>query len=475
MAQNTRTGAEALARAERALPADHEAERAVLAALILDHEAIWKVRDRLPEHAFDQPRHRTVYRACTELVDKQVAITLITLRNHLQEQGLLEQIGGVGALAEIADSVATAAHVEHHAEIVRKKGLARALIRTCEQVASRGYEGEDSVEQLVEDAERQVLAIAMGHAPTDFGDLEGELQGTLEYIRRISTGEITGLTTGFSDFDDMTGGFDGGDLIILAARPSMGKSALALNVARNHAIDGRGCVAVFSLEMTSRQLVLRMIMGEAELDLGRLRRGVLGERDMDRLQRASRRLEEARIFIDDTGSIAVSDIAAKCRRLHREQNLSLIVIDYIQLVQGRRGSDRREQEVAEISRSLKLLAKDLDVPVLALSQLNRGPELRPNKRPLLADLRESGAIEQDADIVMFIYRDDVYDEDSPDAGIAELIIAKQRNGPTGTVRLQFEGRYARFHNLAGREAPPPRAGFNPADDSDDDDGVEPPF
>jgi replicative DNA helicase len=457
---------------ERATPADHEAERAVLGAILLDHEAIWKVRDRVPEDAFDQPRHRTIYRAVTELVDKQVAVTLITLRNHLQENGLLDQVGGVAALTQIADAVPTAAHVEHHAEIVRKKGLARALIRTCESLASRGYDGEDSPEELIEDAERQVLAIAAGHAVVDFTELEEELHGTIEYIRRMNSGEVTGIATGFPAFDDLTGGFDGGDLVILAARPSMGKSALALNIARNHAVDADGCVAVFSLEMTKRQLVLRMIMGEAELDLARLRRGVLADRDMERLQHASRLLEEARIYIDDSGTISVSDIAAKCRRLHREQNLSLVIVDYIQLVRTHRGGERREQEVAEISRSLKLLAKDLDVPILALSQLNRGPELRPNKRPMLADLRESGAIEQDADIVMFIYRDEVYDEDTPDQGIAELIISKQRNGPTGMIKLQFEGRYARFHNLSGREPPPPTAGFDavPADlDS------EPPF
>jgi replicative DNA helicase len=444
---------------ERAVPADHEAERAVLSAILLDHEAIWKVRDRVTDESFDQPRHRTIYRACTELTDKQVAVTLITLRSHLEEHGLLEQVGGVSALAEIADAVPTAAHVEHHAQIVRDRGLARALIRTCEGIASRGYDREESVAQLMEDAERQVMSLAMGHVSIDFTGIDDELHGTIEYIRRLNSGEVTGIATGFDGFDDLTGGFDGGDLVILAARPSMGKTALALNMARNHAVDAGGCVAFFSLEMTKRQLALRLIMSEAELDLGRLRKAVLSDKEMGRLQRASRVLEQARIFIDDSGYLTSSDIAAKCRRLHRDQGLSLIVVDYIQLVAGGRSGDRREQEVAEISRSLKLLAKDLDLPILALSQLNRGPETRPNKRPLLADLRESGAIEQDADIVAFIYRDDVYDEDSPDAGLAEIIISKQRNGPVGTTKLQFEGRFARFNNLTGREPPPPSAGF----------------
>ncbi len=459
--RENRTGARAGATAGiRAIPADHDAERAVLSAILLDHEAIWQVRDKILETSFDQPRHRVLYRACTELVDKQIAVTLITLRNHLEEQGLLEQVGGVAALAEVADAVPTAAHVAHHAEVVRRKSLARELIRTCERLVSRGYEGHDSVEQLLDDAQREVLHLAIGHSPKTFLSLDDEIHDTLAFIHRMNAGEVTGLPSGFKDLDDKTGGFDGGDLVILAARPSMGKTALALNMARNCAVDRNGCVAVFSLEMTSRQLVLRMIMGEARLDLGRLRRGLLTAEEMKRLTDASQKLEAARIFIDDSGTLTVSDIAAKSRRLHREQQLSLIVVDYIQLVQTSRSGDRREQEVAEISRSLKLLSKDLGVPILALSQLNRGPETRPNKRPMLADLRESGAIEQDADLVLFIYRDEVYDEDSPDEGIAELNISKQRNGPTGLVKLQFESKYARFYDLYREETVPPSAGFS---------------
>ena len=329
-----------------------------------------------------------------------------------------------------------------------------------ERLASRGYEGHEAVEQLLDEAQREVLHLALGHTRGNLVRLEDELHDTIDFIRRLNSGEVTGLPSGFKDLDDKTGGFDGGDLVILASRPSMGKTALALNMTRHAAVERNGCVAVFSLEMTSRQLVLRMIMGEARLDLGRLRRGLLSEDEMERLLEASKKLEDARIFIDDSGTLTVSDIAAKSRRLHREHQLSMIVVDYIQLVQTNRSSDRREQEVAEISRSLKLLAKDLSVPVLALSQLNRGPETRPNKRPMLADLRESGAIEQDADIVLFIYRDEVYDEDSPDVGLAELNIAKQRNGPTGLVKLQFEGKYARFYDLYREETAPPETGFS---------------
>ncbi len=457
----SRSRAQGVADSEiRAIPADHDAERAVLSAIFLDHQAIWQVRDILSQDSFDQPRHQILYRACGELTDKGIAVTLITLRNHLQEQGALEQVGGVAALAEVADAVPTAAHVVHHADVVRRKALARGLIRSCERIASRGYEGEDSVEQLLEDAQRAVLQLAMGHRSREVTTLDSEVDATIEFIRQLNAGQITGLPSGFHDLDDKTGGFDGGDLVILAARPSMGKTALALNMARNCAVDRNGCVAIFSLEMTSRQLVLRLMMGEALLDLGRLRRGLLTEQEMERLLEASRRLENARMFIDDSGTLTVSDIAAKSRRLHQEHQLSLIIVDYIQLVQTNRSSDRREQEVAEISRSLKLLSKDLNVPILAISQLNRSPELRPNKRPLLADLRESGAIEQDADIVLLIYRDEVYDEDTADQGIAELNIAKQRNGPTGLVRLQFESKYARFYDLYREVAAPPEAGFS---------------
>jgi len=445
----------------RAIPADHEAERAVLGAILLDHEALYKVADKISPAVFDLPRHRILYEAFLALSERRQSITLITLRSYLQEQDLLEKIGGLPFLAEVADAVPTAAHVETHAEVLREKGLVRSLIRTCEEIAVRGYEGREPASNLLEHAEREVLSVAMGHAAGSFMDIGSELPGTMRYIQRVQAGEINGISTGFTDLDDMTGGFDGGDLIILAARPSMGKTAFALNIARNHALENEGCVAVFSLEMTTRQLVLRLLMAEARRDLSRFRKGVFTDRDMEELSKASQQLEQARIFIDDVGAVGMTDLSAKSRRLDREQKLSLIVVDYIQLINtsSSGGGSRREQEVAEISRSLKLLAKELDVPILALSQLNRGPELRPNKRPHLADLRESGAIEQDADLVMFIYRDEVYDENSPDMGIAEIIIGKQRNGPTGTVKLQFEGRFARFGNLARDAGPPPEDGF----------------
>ncbi len=475
------SGGERLDETLRAIPSDHDAERAVLGALILDHDSYFKVEDKLSPAAFDLPRHRILYEACVELAAKQQAATLITLRSYLDERGLLEQIGGVGFLSGVADAVPTAAHIEHHADILREKALARALIRSCEEISTRGYAGLQPVDELLEQAEREILQIAVGHAEAGFSSMRDEIPGTFEYIERVQAGEIVGVKTGFDDFDHKTGGLLGGELMVLAGRPSMGKTALALNVARNHAVDGSGCVGFFSLEMTKRELVMRLLLSEAQVDSVRFQNGMLSDEDWRRLTRAATSLEGARIYLDDSMAVNVSDIAARARRLHREQNLSLLVVDYIQLIQGRHDSERREQQVADISRSLKLLSKDLDIPVIAISQLNRGPENRPDKRPQLADLRESGAIEQDADHVVFIYRDEVYDENSPDQGIAEVIIAKQRSGPIGTARLQFEKRHARFHNLAGLNvAPPVEAGFDPSPEPENWGGggggdSEPPF
>ncbi len=477
MAQESRKKGSEAVPSVRSIPADHEAERAVLGAILLDHDALYGVLDRLKPHHFDHPRHRILYEACTGLAQKNQAPTLITLRNHLEENGLLEAAGGAVFVAQVADSVPTAAHIGHHARVVREKALARELIRTCERVAVRGYEGGMPVHELLEQAERDVLHVGVGHAEVGFTGIHDELESTFDYIQKLQEGHIVGVQTGFKDFDKMTGGLSGGDLVVLAARPSVGKTALALNIARNCAVDYNGCIAVFSLEMTKRQLTLRLLMAEAEVDYSRFRNGYLGDGDWRRLTRAADTLTDARIFIDDSGAIGVSDMGAKARRLHREHQLTLIIVDYIQLIQNRIGSERREQEVAETTRALKLLAKDLEVPILAISQLNRGPESRPNphKRPVLADLRESGAIEQDADIVVFIYRDELYNDDTHDRGIAELNFAKQRNGPTGKVHLQFETTYARFHNHSGRDAPRPELGFDPGPDLEGGGEAEPPF
>ncbi|MCE2391987.1 MAG: replicative DNA helicase [Proteobacteria bacterium] len=461
----------------RAIPADHEAERAVLGAILLDHESLYKVQDKLEAQSFDLPRHRILYQSCLDLAGKQQAIDLVTLRNHLQESQQLEAVGGVGQLAQIADAVPTAAHVEHHARIVRDKHLARSLIRSCEQIASRGYDGQP-IEELIELAERDVLRVAQGSVDVGFTSMSQEIKPTFEYIQKVQSGELMGVRTGYEKLDRMTGGLNPGDLVVLAARPSMGKTALALDIARNHTVNDGGCVAFFSLEMSKQHLVLRLLLAEAQLDNARFKNSMLSERDFRALTRAASTLQDQSLYFDDSAAVNVSDIAAKARRLYLENPPSLIVIDYIQLMQGRSGWERREQEVADISRSLKLLSKDLGAPVIALSQLNRSPELRTDKRPLLADLRESGAIEQDADIVLFLYRDEYYDEDTPDQGIAEVIVAKQRNGETGRLKLQFSKECGRFHNLSPRDDTPPEAGFGPADGPEPLDGdgeLEPPF
>ncbi len=443
----------------RAIPSDHDAERGVLGALLLDHDALYKVADKLRPESFDLPRHRVIYKACLELSRKQQALTLLTLRSYLEEQGELEAIGGLGALGALADSVVTAAHVDHHADLVHQKSLSRALIRTCEGIAARGYEAAEPVALLLDDAEREVLNIGMRRTVGAFTSVRDELEATVDYIEKVQDGQIVGVRSGFDDFDKITGGLHGGDLVVVAARPSMGKTAFALNIARNHALQHNGCVCLFSLEMSRRELVVRLLLGEAQVDNERFRSAVLSERDWRSITRAATQIQEARIYLDESVAVTVGDLMARARRLHREHELSLVIIDYIQLIQGRDGAERREQQVADISRSLKLLAKELDIPVMALSQLNRGPEGRPDKRPMLADLRESGAIEQDADLVIFIYRDELYHEDSPDVGIAEIHISKHRNGPVGTVKLQFEKKHGRFHNLTGRDSTPPESGF----------------
>ena len=461
----------------RAIPADHEAERAVLGAILLDHEALFKVQDSLEPSSFDLPRHRILYESYLQLAAKQQAIDLVTLRNHLLESQQLDAVGGMGQIAQIADAVPTAANVEHHARIVRDKHLSRSLIRSCEQIASRGYEGQP-IDELLEQAERDVLKIALGSADVGFTSMAQEVKPAFEYIERVQSGDVTGVRTGYEKLDQMTGGLNPGDLVVLAARPSMGKTALALDIARNHAISDGGSIAFFSLEMSKQHLVLRLLLAEAQVDNSRFKRGMLTDRDFRALTRAASTLQEQELYFDDSAAVTVADIAAKARRLRLDHTISLVVIDYIQLMQGRSGRERREQEVADISRSLKLLSKELGSPVIALSQLNRSPELRTDKRPLLADLRESGAIEQDADIVLFLYRDEYYDEDTLDPGIAEVHVAKQRNGETGRLKLQFAKEYGRFHNLSGRDdAPPPEAGFGPVDDPEPLGGgdLEPPF
>jgi replicative DNA helicase len=380
-------------------------------------------------------------------------------------------------LAEVADFAATAANVAHHARIVRDKSVKRRLAGVATEIVESSFEDAGSADELLDFAESKIFDVSKAQSRTTFQSLHAEMPGTFDYVEAIMNrgGELTGIPTGFRDLDQMTGGLQAGELVVIAARPSMGKTAFALNIARNAAVDHDQKVAIFSLEMTTRALVLRLLSAEAAIDFATFRRGHIATADYTRLSQAAGRLGNAPIWIDDSGAITLLEMKAKARRLRAERGLDLVVVDYLQLVHGDGDAERREQEISEISRGLKALAKELDIPVLALSQLNRNPETRSggDRRPKLSDLRESGAIEQDADVIAFIYREWVYNKESNERA-AELIVEKQRNGPTGTISLDFEARYARFQSSSARSDEPGGRviPFVPPRDADDSD---PPF
>jgi replicative DNA helicase len=474
----------------RVPPHDLAAEKAVLSALLIENRSFDEVCAEVRAEDFYHPAHQILYKTMVAIHDDEQPVDLITLSNHLNAQKRLDAIGGTVYLGEIADFEATAANVVHHARIVRDKAVKRHLIQVATEIVEVGYEETEAAERLLDIAESKIFDISKEKSRTSFARLHDEMPGTFDYVEAIMErgGELTGLPTGFRDVDEITGGLQPGELIIIASRPSMGKTALALNIARNAALDHGKKVAVFSLEMTTRSLILRLLASEAEIDFSTLRKGFLANSAYRRLTEAGDRLSRAEIWIDDSGMATILEIKAKCRRLKAERGLDLVIVDYLQLASADGPRDRKDLEIAEISRGLKALAKELQLPVVALSQLNRGPEQRdPDKRrPILGDLRESGAIEQDADVIAFIYREVVYKKETEEPNLAELEIAKQRNGPTGTVKLHFEGRYARFENRSDRpdEAAPRSTGFvlpREGDfDGDDSDGGgsfdgEPPF
>jgi len=435
--------------AGRIPPHDIEAEKAVLSAILLDNDAIHAVVTEVREEDFYHPSHQILYRSMVRLRDENQPVDLTTLAAFLKGEGLLESIGGPVALVEIADYEATPANIIHYAKIVRDLAIKRSLISTASEIVALGYEHGESADKLLDEAESLIFGLSTEKANTSLSSISVEMHDAVDHIDMLMnrSGELTGLSTGFEMLDEITGGLQRGELFILAARPSMGKTALALNLGRNAAVDSGKKVAVFSLEMTTRSLVMRMLSSEAQVDFAAFRSGLISTDAHSRLMAAAARLSEAKLWIDESGSASILEIRAKCRRLKSQHGLDLVIVDYLQLAQGDRNTQSREQEISEISRGLKGLAKELDIPVLALSQLNRGPESRnEDKRPMLADLRESGAIEQDADIIGFIYRDIVYNKETEFENLAELIIAKQRNGPTGTVKLEFEGRYAQFRD-----------------------------
>lgn len=434
-------------------PHNKEAEQCVLGS-ILQHQGILpKTIDFLEPDDFYFAGNKLIFKAMLALFEKNEPQDLITVSNYLKSNNTLNDAGGAAYLASLTDIVPLASNIVYYAKIVREKSVLRQLIATTSSIASRCYEEQNDIDALLDEVEQTVFEISRDKSGSHFEPLNKIITHTFERITTLSERKelITGVPTGYAQIDKMTAGLQPSDLIILAGRPSMGKTALAMNIVQNTALQNGTPVGVFSLEMSKAQLGLRLLCSVSKVDSNNLRTGFIKDNDWPKLTRAAGDLSEASIFIDDTAALSALEMRAKARRLKSEHNIGLIVVDYLQLMRGR--ADSREQEISEISRSLKAMAKELDVPVIALSQLNRSLESRPNKRPQLSDLRESGAIEQDADVICFIYRDEVYNkaEDNPKRGIAELIIGKQRNGPTGTVELAFIGKYTSFENLAHNE------------------------
>ncbi|MNM47318.1 Replicative DNA helicase [compost metagenome] len=435
---------------DRIPPQNLEAEQAVLGAILLQSEALITAMERVRTEDFYDKSHQMIYETMIELGEANQPIDLITLTSRLQDKGELEEIGGVSHLARLAHAVPTAANVDYYARIIEEKSMLRRLIRTATQIVSDGYTNGDDVGGMLSDAERKILEISNGRSGSGFIAIRDVLMEVFERVEVLhqNRGTTTGVSSGFADLDKMTAGFQRNDLIIVAARPSVGKTAFALNIAQNAAVRSKETVAIFSLEMSAAQLVQRMICAEANLDASVMRTGDFkSDDDWSKLTMGIAALSEADIYIDDTPGITVADIRAKCRRLKKERGLGMIVIDYLQLIQGRgKPGENRQQEVSEISRTLKQIGRELEVPVIALSQLSRGVEQRQDKRPMMSDLRESGSIEQDADIVAFLYRDDYYNQETEKKNIIEIIIAKQRNGPVGTVELVFLKNFNKFAN-----------------------------
>lgn len=439
--------------ADRLPPQNIEAEQAVLGAIFLEPSALTVASEVLIPEDFYRTAHVRIFDAMLKLNDQGKAVDLITVTEELVASKLLEDIGGVSYLSELAGAVPTAANIEYYARIVEEKSLLRRLIRTSTTIAQDAFTREDEVAALLSEAEKSILEVAQRKNAGAFHNIKDVLVRTYDNIEMLHNrkGDITGIATGFAELDRMTAGFQRNDLIIVAARPSVGKTAFALNIAQNVATKTEENVAIFSLEMGAEQLVMRMLCAEGNINAQNLRTGSLTDEDWTKLTMAMGSLSNSGIYIDDTPGVRVGDIRSKCRRLKQEKGLGMILIDYLQLIQGNgRSGENRQQEVSEISRSLKALARELEVPVIALSQLSRGVEQRQDKRPMMSDIRESGSIEQDADIVAFLYRDDYYDKETENKNIIEIIIAKQRNGPVGTVQLAFVKEYNKFVNLERR-------------------------
>src|SRR5690625_2718096 len=446
---------------DRIPPHNIEAEQAVIGAVFLEPNAFSTAAERITPNDFYRASHQVIFEAMFTLFEKGEPIDIVTVTTWLANADKLDIAGGVTYLTDVAGSVPTAANIDYYSKIVEEKALLRRLIHTATNIVTQSFTKEDEVSDVLDEAERSILEVSSRQNASAFKPIKDVLIDVYDNIEQLhnAKSDVTGVPTGYRDLDRMTSGFQRNDLIIIAARPSMGKTAFALNIAQNVAINTSENVAIFSLEMGADQLVQRMLCAEGNIDSQRLRTGKLEQEDWGKLTMAMGSLSHAGIYIDDSPGIRVSDIRSKCRRLKQEHGLGMIIIDYLQLIQGSVNSqDNRQQEVSEISRSLKGLARELEVPLIALSQLSRGVESRQDKRPMMSDLRESGSIEQDADIVGFLYRDDYYESETENTNI-EIILAKQRNGPTGTVELAFVKEYNKFVDLDFRyddsQAPPP--------------------
>jgi len=439
---------------DRTLPHNLEAEKCVLGAILINNQVFNQAAEFIDAEDFFRDAHRRIFEKMVALSEHSEPIDLVTLKDELVKSNELEEVGGPAYIASLTDGVPRSANVEYYSKIVKEKSTLRRLIQSATDVLAQAYDAEEDADDLLDRAESAIFQIADDRLRSGFVPLSSLVDSGYQLIEQLQAhkGLVTGVPSGFEKLDEMTSGFQKADLVIVAARPSMGKTSFVLNIALHCGIEAAKTVGIFSLEMTKEQLFLRMLTSEARVDAHRFRGGFLGEQDYARLVDAFAKLHEAKVYIDDSPSLGILEMRAKARRLKAEKGLDLLVVDYLQLMQGRGRFENRQQELASISRAMKMLAKELNVPILALSQLSRAPEARGDHRPQLSDLRESGALEQDADVVLFIFREDMYTQDGENKpendGTAEIIVGKQRNGPTGVARLAFIKQYTRFENLA---------------------------
>ena len=433
----------------RSLPQSLEAEQSVIGAMIIDKSAIAKSLEKLKEEDFYRDGHKVIFKAIREMFSKDMAVDLVTLLEYLKSTDTLEKAGGVTYITEVSSSVITTANLEAYIKIVEDKSLLRKLIKSATNIIEESYNKQDKVDDVLDLAQKKIFDLAEKQGSNDYEPLSNVLErGFLEIERLFNNkGSITGVGSGIRDLDAKTSGFQKGDMVLIAARPSMGKTTFALNIAEHAALREGKSIVIFSLEMSKEQLAYKLLCSEANVDMLKLRTGNLDDEDWERIARATGPLSKAKIYIDDTAGISVMEMRSKCRKIKMEHGIDMILIDYLQLMSGSSQSESRQQEVSEISRSIKALAKEMECPVIALSQLSRAPEQRADHRPMLSDLRESGSIEQDADVVMFLYRDEYYNKETEDKNIGECIIAKQRNGPVGTVKMAWIGAHSKFANL----------------------------